>query len=181
MGLTTDVERGVLNVPGAAWNLMLFRSTALYAVLPILRGVMPDPMDQQVLAAVLQTEFDYTDPLTYAPRMLESKRILVQESIGDALVPNLATRLLARTMGLSGLDLVEPVFGITEGEGPMASAYTQWDIHAEPLPPTGNTPAEDDNGAHTGIQGLAPLQEQIRLFFQADGQIQSTCDDACDF
>src|SRR5262249_49630679 len=110
-----------------------------------------------------------------------AKRIILQESIGDAQVTNISTEVLARTMGLDGMELVQPVYGIVEKPGPLDSAYTQWDIHPSPLPPTTNTPAPHDNGAHGGIQELPPLRLHIQDFFTADGQVQPTCGGPCDF
>ena len=79
--------------------------------LPRLASI-PTSLDQQVLIAALQSEWDYTDPIELrAARHQRSplpstpaKRILVQESINDAQVPNLATRVLARTIGLPGIE-----------------------------------------------------------------------------
>jgi hypothetical protein len=181
MSLTPDVERGVLNVPGGAWSLLLFRSTYLYAVMPILAAVIPDALDRQVMPVLLQGPFDYTDPITYAPTLLSKKKILVQESVGDAGVSNIATRLLVRTLGLDGFDLVEPVAGVAEKLPPMESAYTQWNVHPEPLPPIGNTPAPKDNGAHGGIQHLPALQAQVRDFLKLTGAVTRTCGGPCDF
>jgi hypothetical protein len=188
MALTPDVERGVLNVPGGNWNIMMYRSTHFQQLLPLLAAVYPDALDRQMLVAMTQFAWDYTDPITYAPHLLgdslpgvPDKQILVQESIGDAQVPNIATRLFARTMGIQALPLVEEVYGLDVRDGPLDSAYTQWDSGPNPLPPTGNTPADDDNGAHDAIRSSEDLQEQLRLFFQPDGQVVHTCEGPCSF
>jgi hypothetical protein len=188
LALSPTVERGVLNVPGAAWSLMIFRSTQFNPLFPLLEGLVPDRVHQQLLIAVSQSEWDHTDPLTFAPHLVKDplpgsgrKRVILQESIGDAQVPNIATRLLARTIGLSGIGLVQPVPGVEEVAGPVDSAYTQWDTHASPLPPAGNKPAPDDNGAHNAIQGLPALREQIRLFLRPGGEAVNTCGGPCDF
>jgi hypothetical protein len=188
MALSPDVVRGVLNVPGCEWNLMMYRSSDFNRLYPLLNLVYPDPLDRQQLIAASQSEWDYTDPASFAPHLLAdplpgapAKRILVQESIGDSQVSNLATRILARTMGLTGLNLEQPVFGITEQAAPLDSAYTQWNVHATPLPPTVNMPSEVDNGAHDAISGLPALQEQIAAFLRPDGQVTLTCTGPCVF
>jgi hypothetical protein len=188
MALQPDIVRGVLNVPGCEWTLMIWRSTHFNAFLPILGAIYPDPFDRQLLTAVTQSEWDYSDPATFAPHLLRdplpgvpAKRILLQESVGDAQVPNLATEILARTIGVDGLELEQAVYGVAEEVGPLASAYTQWNIHPQPLPPAGDMPATDDNGAHSGIQFLAPLQSQLSQFFKPDGLVQATCGGPCDF
>jgi hypothetical protein len=189
MGLSPDVTRGVLNVPGCEWSFMMWRSTDFNQLYPILAIIYPDPLDRQVLTAAAQSEFDYADPATFAPHLLGDplpgtprKHVLLQESVGDAQVPNHATETLARTIGLSGLELVQPIYGIPAGDpGPLDSAYTQWNIHPMPLPPTTNVPAPKDNGAHGGIQELGPLQDQITQFLRPDGQVAGTCGGPCDF
>jgi hypothetical protein len=188
MAISPYVARGVLNVPGCEWNLMMYRSTDFNMLYPLLDVIFPDALDRQLLIAGLQSEFDHTDPATFATHLLHDpltplgpKRVILQESIGDAQVTNIATRIMARTIGLSGMGLVQHVYGIPEAAGPLASAYTQWDRHITPLPPDVNIPAHDDNGAHGAIQGLPALQDQIRMFFQPDGQAVNTCGGPCDF
>ena len=114
---------------------------------PLLTSALPDTLDAQLFIGLLQSEWDYVDPATFAPHLLRdplagstTKKILVQESIGDAQVSNLATRYLARTMGIVGMaPLVEEVLGVETQAAPLDSAYTQWNPHA-PLP-RGSHPA----------------------------------------
>ncbi len=188
MALSPDAVRGVLQVAGAEWSLMMFRAYGFRSIKPILNIAFPDPLDQQLLIASMQTAFDYTDPATFAPHLLgnplagtPAKRILLQEAIGDAQVPNLATRVLARALGAPGIDLIEPVYGITQEEAPLDSAYTQWDVHPLPLPPAGNVPPSMDNQAHEAIRRLAMVQEQIVAFLRADGRVIQTCSGPCSF
>jgi hypothetical protein len=188
MALSPDVERGVLNVPGCEWSLMIYRSTQFLPLYPLLNAIFPDPLDRQLLVAASQTEWDHTDPASFAPHIVKDplpgagkKRVILQESIGDAQVPNMATRILARSIGLSGLGLVEPVFGVEDVAGPLDSAYTQWNAHKLPLPPAANVPAPGDNGAHDAIRDIPALQAQIFLFFSPTGVAVNTCGGACDF
>jgi hypothetical protein len=188
MALSPDIERGVLNVPGCEWSLLINRSTDFAPIAPILNAAAPDPVNIQLLMALLQSEWDYTDAATFAAHLLRNplpgsftKRILVQESIGDAQVTNVATRVLARTMGLPGLDLIVPLYGIPAEPGPLDSAYTQWDAHKMPRPPTTNTPLPSDNGAHDAVYQYGPAQEQILTFLQPGGQVIQTCTGPCNF
>jgi hypothetical protein len=188
MGLSPDVVRGALNVPGCEWSLLVFRSTDFNSLKTLLYGLYPDLLDEQLAIAMVQSEFDYTDPATFAPHLLTDplpgapiKRILVQESIGDAEVTNLSTRVLARTIGLDGLNLVTPVYGVLEKDAPMDSAYTQWDTLATPQPPAGDIALPDDNGAHQGLSGLPAVQAQIQAFFHPDGRVTQTCPGPCVF
>src|SRR5262249_61405547 len=83
-----------------------------------------------------------------------AKRILVMESINDAQVPNIATRVLVRSMGLTGLDLGRRPFAVPAGAGPLDSAYTQWGVRPANVPPVENRPLANDNGAHGAILGI---------------------------
>lgn len=187
MGLTPDIVRGVLNVPGSEWSLMIYRSADLGAFGKLLSLLLPDLVDRQVAMAAIQSEWDYTDPATYAPHLLAkplpgvpAKRILVQESIGDAQVTNVATRVLARTMGLSGFDLSEQVPGVTVASAPLDSAYTQWNSHKTPLPPTDDTALPNDNGAHDSVWASQKALSQISQFCKPNGKVVSVCGGACD-
>jgi hypothetical protein len=141
-----------------------------------------------VALALLQPDWDFTDPISFAPHLLQNplagspvKQILMQESINDAQVPNIATRVLARAVGAPGLDLEQQVFGITAGSAPLPSAYTQWDVNPMPVPPTVNVPPPSDNHAHEAIRRIPELEDQLVDFFQPTGQVKSHCSGSCVF
>jgi len=188
MALSRDVTRGVLNVPGCDWNLMMLRSHDFQGLKTFLDSVYPDFLDQQILIAALQSYWDYTDPITFAPRIVANplpstpaKKILVQEAINDAQVPNLATRVLVRALGIPGTNLEQPVYAVDDMATPLDSAYTQWDVHPTPVPPDVNVPPPSDNGAHEAIRRLPALVSQIQAFFKPDGQVTQTCSGVCAF
>jgi hypothetical protein len=188
MGISQDVERGALNVPGCEWSLMIQRSVDFAQLSPIIDAALPDPLDLEILLGLTQSEWDYADPATFAPHLIldplpgvNQKHILLQESEGDAQVPNIATRVLARTMGVPGLDLVTPVFGIPQQQAPLDSAYTQWNSHHTPLPPTTDTALSSDNGAHDAVYQYVPAQTQLLTFLQPGGQVIQTCQGPCSF
>jgi hypothetical protein len=189
MGLSPDVMRAALNVPGSEWSLLVFRSSAFGPLKTVLETMLPDRMDQQLAIAASQSEWDYTDSATFAPHILKDplpnvplKHILVQESVDDAQMSNVTTRVLARTMGLPGLsELVLPVFGIDARPGPLDSAYTQWDSHPARTPPVGDVALSSDNGAHTAVFKQPLAVQQVSAFLKPDGQVISTCDGPCNF
>ncbi len=188
MALSRDVVRGVLNVPGSEWSLMMLRSHDFQPLKQFLNSVYPDMVDQQVLIAALQSYWDYTDPISFAPHVIAAplpstpaKRILVQEAINDAQVPNLATRVLVRALGIPGTNLEQPVYGVDDMPAPLDSAYTQWDVHPMPVPPDADLPPMADNGAHEAIRALPALVSQLGAFFKPDGQVVMTCNGICSF
>ena len=181
MALAPGIVRGVLNVPGANLSLLMYRSGAFRSLKLLIGLFYGDPLDHQLLITLSQSEWDRTDPISFVPHLLANplsgvplKRILVQESIDDATVPNVATEVMARTMGLPGMDLERPVFGIPEKTGPLDSAYTQWDSHPTPVPAPGNVPPQD-NGAHEAARRMPVLIQQLGAFFRPDGRVESLC------
>jgi len=188
LALSQDVVRGVLNVPGCEWNLMMFRSADFSGLKPILNGVFPDLVDQEISLVLVQHEFDYSDPASFAPHIITTpfantpaKRVLIQEAINDAQVANIATRVLARSVGVPGLDLEQPVYGITEMQAPLAAGYTQWGVKPMPVPRRGSVSLPKDNQAHEAIRRLPALVQQLAAFFKPDGQVTQTCSGPCLF
>lgn len=187
MALTPDITRGVLNVPGSMWSLMLWRSADLGRFGGLLSLLAPDAFDRMVAVTVTQPDWDYTDPASFAPHLLRDplpgvpvKRILLQESIDDAQVPNVSTRILGRTMGLTGLDMYEPVLGIESGAAPLDSAYTQWNSHPKTIPPLDDTRLDGDNGAHDSVWKFPLALQQIDAFCRPDGKVTSVCGGKCE-
>lgn len=191
MALSPDIERGVLDVGGGPWSLMMQRSGDFSVLAGAFVIKYPDTADQQLLFAVWQSYFDFIDPVTFAPHLLRdplqplgTKRVILHESYGDVQVPNLATRFLARTAGVPGLaPLLFPTFGISEEAGPLDSAYTQWNVHPSPMPPEENITPDDENGAHDLVRRRPEVAEQLDRFFRPDGRVEQTCpvDTGCDF
>jgi hypothetical protein len=186
MALSEDVTRGALSVAGGEWTLMFQRSTGFLPLSTVLDAEYRDLLDQQILIALLQPDFDFSDPVGFAPHLLASplpnapvKHVLVQEGIHDTTVPNVATRVLVRAVGMPGIDLVQQVYGIPVAAAPQPSAYTQWDIMATLVPPDTNQPASTDNPVHESVRRLSLVEAQLQAFFTPDGQVQQTCTGPC--
>jgi hypothetical protein len=188
MAIDPDIERGVTNVGGGEWNLMMSRSSDFAGFQFVFQATYPDPFDQQISLALSQSLWDETDPISYAPHVLHdplrgvgAKKLLVQEAEGDSQVPNLSTRLLARTEGLAGLaPLVVAVPGIPEQSPPLDSAYVQFDTHPMPLPPADDNELAPQNSAHQDCRRLDAVNAQIRAFLKPNGSVQQFCTGACD-
>ncbi len=189
MGFSPDLERGVLNVGAAGWSTLFQRSTNWGLFKLFIDGSYPDKIDQQVLLEIMQAHFDPFDGLSIAPHVLEAplegnppKQVLLQMAVNDVSVPNLATELEARTLGLPLLsDSPLEIWGLSPADAPLASALTVWDTHEEP-PPEGNNVGASlatENSAHNDIRALPALVEQIDVFFRT-GEVTSTCDGVCD-
>jgi hypothetical protein len=183
MGYDPDVTRGVLGCGGGFWSVLFERSTNWKEAKIIIPAAYPDSLDQQLLLAIAQMQFDYSDPASVAPHVLASplpgtppKQLLMQMGVGDAQVSNVTTEMIART---SGIDMLSPAatqaFGLTPKPGPLASALTTWNVQSVPVPPdTDQTPAQD-NQVHEAIRRIPQVEEQIRVFYDT-GQVVDTCD-----
>ncbi len=182
LALSPDIERGVLNVPGAEWSTMIWRSSDFGAALLVLDQYYPDKLDQQLLVALSQSLWDRSDPIEFSPHLAHplpgvpmKKEAIFQESLGDAQVPNLATDIEMRTIGAVGLaPLSQPVFGISSGSPTGGIVYTQWNVYPTPLPPSGDVPAAN-NPAHDAVRRLPQAIAQTADFLEPDGKVVQTC------
>lgn len=189
MALSPDIRKGVLNVGGGPWSLMMSRSSNFQVLYSVMKVFYKNPIERQLLIAFAQVYFDIVDPLTFAPYLIRKperfgvpkKQVIIQESIGDAQVPNVSTRVWARTMGVPALKtLFEPVFGLPVVEGPVdGSVYTQFGPKPTPFPKDENIPPKD-NPAHEGARRAEGCMKQMETFFKPGGKIQHFCKDSCD-
>jgi hypothetical protein len=188
LALSPSIERGVLSVGGADLTLMLYRARPFLPFLALIMAKFPDPLDHQILTAMMQLSFDRVDPLTYAPMVFEEpldgapdKQLLMQIGIGDAAVPNIGAHLHARALGLTLLEPApRPLAGIEAAPAPLDSAIVEFDFGIDPLPGAVALPADDDNEVHEGVRRLEAAKEQLDRFFSPGGLVEATCDGPCD-
>jgi hypothetical protein len=190
LALSPHVERGVLSVGGVDFSLMMFRARPFSPFLSTISQVLPDALDQQKFVALTQTGFDRIDPITYAPHVLadtysggpESRRVLMQYGLGDAQVPNVATELHARALGLvQQLPATRPVPGLPGREGEVdGSALVQFDFKVpEPLPGTVADLPPQNNAVHDGVRRDAESREQVNRFLMPGGKVEAVCGGIC--
>ena len=186
MGYDPDCTRGVLNVPGGNWGLLLQRSSN-FAAYSMAFDDYENPAEQQVLINLAQSFFDASDPVNVAPHILgdrlagvPEKNVLFQEAVNDAQVNNLATEMVLRS---ANVPLMIPTprtpYGFTTAMAPLPSAYTIWDESPMPAPPGTNQPSMD-NTTHGHLRTQPALRMQIGAFLAPTGQVTQTCDGPCD-
>jgi pimeloyl-ACP methyl ester carboxylesterase len=188
MGYSPDLERGVLNVGAAGWSNLFHRSLNWALFKLVVDGAYPDKLDQQVLLEVLQAHFDPVDGMSIAPQVLDAplegnpkKHLLLQMAVNDLQVPNLASEIYARSVGLPLLsDAPLDVALMSKKSGPLPSALTAFDLHQE-APPPGNVPATvtSPNHVHTELRSLPAVEDQLDHFLRT-GEVISTCEGTCD-
>lgn len=183
MAYDPHITRGALGVPGGPWGL-LFERTVFWPPLRItMKGAYTEPYDYQQLVVMMGMLFEKVDPITTASRVIRNplpdtpeKQLLVYIAMGDNLVSNIASDVMARSLELPviGPSVVTP-FGLTETTETATSGYTIYDEELLPLPPDHNA-LEDltENGTHAGVHEWGSVQRQVFRFL-TEGVIDSEC------
>jgi len=133
------IKTAVLNVPGGLISQLLITSPTFAPTINAgleQNGVIPGTPEYQQFWLLAQTVIDSADPINYAPYVLNGmvsgteKYALMQEAIGDQVIPNAVTEMLARAMGPS-FPHVEPVVqtvpGMATSPQGVASGFFQFD------------------------------------------------------
>jgi hypothetical protein len=191
ISLSNDIARAAFGVPGSAWSTMLTRSIVFPPVKAFIELDYPDPLDLMLLMTIAQLRFDFSDPANVSRLMFKeplpdappNRTVILQEAIGDSQVPNLATDILVRAMGVKNL---EPSFYTPFGVEPVTaptneSCVTQIRLpgYDMPLPPTTDTPPEAENGVHHAMNFEPTVHQQIAALLLS-GTIVQPCDGTCD-
>nr|HEX4314158.1 hypothetical protein [Kofleriaceae bacterium] len=183
MAYDPNLVRGVLTVPGGNWSMLFERSAAWFDLMPAAQGGYPDLTTYQLNLALLAMAMEPYDPITTAAHILKdplfpdqpTKSILEWYSMGDCLVTNISTEMMARETGLTMLaPSVKMPFDLTPMDGPLANGIVAFNDHPTPLPLDTNTPPSKDNGTHSGIN-----QKPAAIRFAQDFLIDSTMTDEC--
>jgi hypothetical protein len=181
------LDQAALAVGGTNWSLLFERSTNWPNFHLIIAGAYEGPLNTVMIESLMQLGLDPIENLHVSPRILGDglpgtppKQILMHMANGDSSVPNLASELHARTLGIPLMTpAVRSVWGVEEEAGPLASGLVIYDEHPTPLPPESNERNLNDNGTHTSARTQPAAVRQIQHFF-ATGEIVNECDGACD-
>jgi pimeloyl-ACP methyl ester carboxylesterase len=182
MAYDPNITRGVLAVPGGDWSLLFERSNAWHLLMGAAQGSYNDPEVYQLNIAFLGMGMEPYDPITTAAHVLHdplpgvpAKTILIWYTMGDCLVTNISTELIARTMGIDMLaPNVKDVWHLTPKAGPLVSGINVYNDHPTPLPPDTNVPPVQDNGTHSGINRKPSALREVEKFLLEDTVVQ-TC------
>ncbi|HTM19654.1 MAG TPA: hypothetical protein VL172_04075, partial [Kofleriaceae bacterium] len=185
MAYDPNITRGVLGVPGSAWSMLFERSFAWTALQGAIIGSYEDEYVYELVAALLGLGMEPYDPITTASGLtgevgtpvagVPNKQILMYEGVGDCLVGNMTTELLARTIGVqvTSPSLLVP-YSMQEMESDQPSGFTIYDQGYTPLPPTTNVPPQVDNGTHSDVNEVNANLRQIERFFN-EGVVSQQC------
>jgi hypothetical protein len=184
MALSTEIERGVLGVPGQPYNLLLNRSIDFDVYLTILQAGYGDPRDLQMMLALCQMLWDHAEPTGYTRRIesdpfpgTPAHRVLIRAAVGDHQVTTLGAHIMARAVGAKHLDTgVREIWGLESVSGQNASStYVEYDFGL-PIDPIGNTPQTACADPHGKVAKQLAAQVQAAEFF-ATGVIVNHCDE----
>ena len=172
MAYDPNITRGVLAVPGGVWSLLFERSNAWSLLMPAAQGAYPDEELYQLNIAFLGMDMEPFDPITTTAHVLHDnlpgvppKNILIWYTLGDCLVTNISTEIIARTMGIDVMaPSVKSPWHLTPQPAPLANGVNIFDAHPTPLPPDTNVPPAQDNGTHSGINRKAAALRLTQQF-----------------
>ena len=188
MAYDPNIKKGVLAVPGGVWSMLLERSAAWFALLGAAQGSYRDPAVYQLVVAFLGFAMEPYDPITTAAHVIKEpmfaaqppKDILMWYSLGDCLVTNISTEMIAREMGIKVLaPSVKSPWGLAPVAGPLASGVTIYDEHPTPFPPDTNQPPSEDNGTHSGVNRNPAALRQVEQFL-LQNQVVNECKSGVD-
>lgn len=187
MAVQVDVTRGMLGVPGQPYNLLLNRSVDFDDFFTLLRTTYHDPIDIQLVLALVQTMWERSEPSGYSHHIRQplpntpAHEVLLNVAIGDHQVSTLGAHVMARTIG--GVVNMAPVnrsiWGIEEVQGPhKGSAMVEFDFGLPPEP-TINVPMSEGDDPHGGPRKLAAANASMNKFFR-EGLVETFCEGPCD-
>lgn len=187
MAVTTDVERGILAVPGQSYHLMLDRSVNFDQFGSVMRTSIEDGADIPLVLALVQQLWDRADPGSFS-RHIGSGRLangqrheaLLLVSIGDHQVTTLSAHVMARAMGAPNLAPVNrSLFGIEDRTGPIAgSAMIEFDFGLGPEP-VDNLPMREGRDPHNRIAEIPVAYVMAEQWFRT-GVLEQLCEGPCD-
>ena len=170
---STDVERGVLEVMGQPYTLLLYRSVDFNLFFTVLRATYPDTRDQQLVLALTQMLWDRVEPSGYTKYMhgglpnTPSHEVLMRAARGDHQVTTFGAQIMARAVGAKHLDTgLGDIFGLEKAaETTTGSVFTEYDFGLPPVPVC-NVPMTACDDPHGLVRKLQSAEDQLDRFLR---------------
>lgn len=187
MAISPDIVRGALGVPGQSFDLLLPRSEAFDQFLIALRLNWAQKVNYPLFLGVMQMAWDRVEPTGYSHHLRDDplpgspqKEIFMLSALGDHLVSNYGSLVMARSIGLPQLEpKVRTRYGLESVTGPTTGeAWLELDFGLAPVP-IGNLPARDGSDPHSAPFGLTVVQDMVYEFLST-GIIDNLCTGTCD-
>ncbi len=188
MSLSTDVQRGILAVPGQPYNLLLNRSVDFDPYLTIMRTTFFDGADIQLGLALIQQFWDRAEPGSFSRHVrtdtfpgTEPHDVMLLVALGDHQVTPLGAHVMARA--ITGVPNITPanrtIWGIDDAPAPhTGSGMIEFDFG---LPPETleNVPMREGEDPHGKIDDQTIFPDLVDRFLR-EGVIDPGCDGPCD-
>jgi hypothetical protein len=183
MAYDPNITRGVLAVPGGVWSMLIERSFAWHALIGASQGSYQDAEVYELNLALFGMAFEPVDPISTAAHVIKdplpgvpAKNILIWYTLGDSLVTNISTEMVAREMGMDLLSPeVKPVWRMPGKTGPLPNGVINYNEHPTPLPPETNVPPSADNGTHSGVNRNQSALRSVYEFLLQSQSVVQTC------
>lgn len=185
VSLSSDrVRYSVLNVPGAGWSHFIAASSMYSTFESAILASFGDPVPASLAILMTQSNWDEVDGAAWADRAATGGDVyLLQESIGDPVLPNIGTAILANSLSAAlmapyiedvpGLEISETsIEGATGLEQFLVPDTDELDIHGFAAR---NTPAADAAMEQIFVFVTGALAGTPRIEHPA------SCEGACDF
>ncbi|MDQ3036158.1 MAG: hypothetical protein M3Y87_27405 [Myxococcota bacterium] len=173
-----EIEHAVLNVPGAAWGTWVRQALQFGYIEGLIAIANGGDFNVPIAVAISQTMLDEADGASWVDVLAGEHPVmaLVQESIGDPVLPNPGSELVGRVTGAAHIgSVLVPVDGLEPAESAMGrSGFTQYWV--------AGTDALDLHGfAAESTPAAAAAQEQIFDFVRSawDGEARISIPTGC--
>ncbi|MFT3711781.1 MAG: hypothetical protein QM817_29435 [Archangium sp.] len=156
-----DIHFAVLNVPGAGWSHFSPESELWSTLDLVFQASTPSPIDRALGVAMSQANLDSVDGAAWAAAAPRSDLLLLEQmSIGDPVLPNVGSRLVATSSHAVQLGaIIDPITDAEQRMTPLTqNAMTQFRVPASVTGLSIHGFAAGDSNA-----GLA-AREQIAAF-----------------
>jgi len=186
LAVSPDIQRGILDVPGQPYNLLLNRSIDFNTYLALMWQNYDNPLDIQFALGVVQMMWDRSEPAGYTHLIRDGllpgsppKDVLFQVAIGDHQVSTLGAHIMARAADVPNLGPVNrEIWGVETVEGTVeGGAIIEYEFGvAEPIENIPPSDGEDPHGRPRGLDASIATKAQFFL----EGTIETHCDGPCD-
>jgi hypothetical protein len=182
VNMEPSLHYAALNVGGGGWTHFLRHSSFFAPLDALMRIDVGSPLDVTLLVAQSQTNFDYADGAVWADHPEEPPVLLLQESVGDPVLPNIGTELMALASGAVRVgEAIDPFGDLEQVErAAETTAITQFAV-------TGDDAFVHGFAITDTVAGEA-ARDQIRHFMRTAQQgeaeivVPAQCEAAlCDF
>jgi hypothetical protein len=188
LGMSPDLERGVLGVGGMSYSILLARSYDFNPFFLLFRNKYEDDREIALVLTAQQMLWDASESAGWAhdvnrdpPSGMAAKDVLMQVAIADAQVTTLGSHYQARAYGgVTIAPAVRPIYGVPEVSAPYeGTALVEWYYSDVPDEPIVNVPPDPAYDPHECPRREPEAQRQVGDFLET-GVVNQHCEGMCE-